>query len=57
MVEDTYSSMQRGTPHRQEIKRMLASREEFLKKKRKKNKKNPLSLQTREPGDVTSGDD
>jgi len=56
-LEDTFSSKQRGTPHRQEIKRVLASREEFLKKKRKKNKKNPSSLQTWEPGDVTSGDD
>jgi len=48
-----------GTMSLKKIKRMLASHEEFLKKKkkRKKNKKNPSSLQTWEPGDVTSGDD
>ena len=71
MLEDTDSSKQRGTPHRQEIKRMLPSREEFLKKKKKKRKKrrkrkkrnnnniiiNPSSLQTWEPVDVSSGDD
>ena len=71
MLEDTDSSKQRGTPHRQEIKRMLPSREEFLKKKKKKRKKrrkrkkrnnnniiiNPTSLQTWEPVDVSSGDD
>jgi hypothetical protein len=70
VLEDADSSKKRGTPHGQEIKRMLASREEFLKKKKRRKRKkrrrrkkrnnnnnNPSSLQTWGPVGVTSGDD